>query len=290
MMSGIILKVSFEWQRFIGVDFVFKIGDFSKLTRVSVRMLRYYDEAGLLKPAKIDDFTGYRFYSAKQIPEISLIISLRDMGFNVADILLFMQEKSESKREALLRLKGEEVKGNIRTEESRLEKIDSAINNMKKERVSMNYNVSLKALPSYKVISLRDMIPAYDAEGMLWERLGEYVMAKNIPCKDMSYATYHDEGMKEGQVDVEVVMSVDKLLQDEKGFVFKETEAVEQAACVLVPGAYSNLAGAYQFLAGWIEENGYSIEGNPRQVSIKGPWNEKNAEDYLCEIQIPIKK
>ncbi len=290
MVSGIILKVSFEWQRFIGVDFVFKIGDFSKLTRASVRMLRYYDEAGLLKPAKIDDFTGYRFYSAKQIPEISLIISLRDMGFNVADILLFMQEKSEAKREELLKLKGEEIRGNIRIEESRLEKIDSAISNMKKERVSMNYNVTLKSLPSYKVISLRDQIPAYDAEGMLWERLGEYVAAKNIVCKELSYATYHDEGIKEGQVDVEVVMVVDKLMENEKGFVFKETEAVEQAASILVPGAYSNLAGAFQFLANWIEENGYDIVGNPRQVAIKGPWNEENIEDYLCEIQIPVKK
>jgi DNA-binding transcriptional MerR regulator len=269
---------------------VFKIGDFSKFTWVSVRMLRYYDEAGLLKPAKIDDFTGYRFYSARQIPEIGLILSLRDMGFNVADILLFMQEQSEAKREDLLRIKGEEIKGNIRIEESRLEKIDSAISNMKKERVSMNYHVTLKSLPSYKVISLRDRIPAYDAEGMLWESLSEYVAAKNIPCKNMSYATYHDEGFKEGQVDVEVVMEVDQLMQNENGFVFKETEAEEQAASILVPGAYSNLAGAYQFLADWIEEKGYTIAGNHRQVAIKGPWNEQNAEDYLCEIQIPVKK
>ena len=49
-----------------------KIGDFSKLSRVSVRMLRYYDEIGLLKPAEIDRFTDYRYYSEAQLP-LSLI-------------------------------------------------------------------------------------------------------------------------------------------------------------------------------------------------------------------------
>lgn len=47
---------------------MFKIGEFSKLTQVSIRMLRYYDENNLLKPAKTDPFTGYRLYSVEQIP------------------------------------------------------------------------------------------------------------------------------------------------------------------------------------------------------------------------------
>lgn len=269
---------------------MFKIGDFSKLTRVSVRMLRYYDEVGLFKPAKIDDFTGYRYYSAKQISDINLIVSLRDMGFNVADIAVFMKEKSEEKLEDILKVKSEETKNNIRAEEIRLEKINSAIKDMKKERVNMSYNVTLKSIPSYKVISLRDAIPAYNAEGILWERLDKYITSKNIHCNDIAYAIYHDEDYKEGEVDVEVVMGVDKLMENENEFIFKETEEVKQAVSILVPGDYSNLAPAYNFLGNWIEENGYSIAGNPRQVAIKGPWNERNTEDYLSEIQIPVRK
>lgn len=154
----------------------------------------------------------------------------------------------------------------------------------------MSYNVTLKSIPSYKVISLRDTIPAYNAEGMLWERLDKYIVSKNIPCNDIAYATYHDEDYKEGKVDVEVLMGVDNLMENENEFKFKETEVVEQAVSILVPGDYSNLAPAYNFLGNWIEENGYSIVGNPRQVAIKGPWNEGNTEDYLSEIQIPVKK
>lgn len=44
---------------------MFKIGEYSKITQVSGGQLRYYDEIGLLKPAKIDEWTGYRYYSAR---------------------------------------------------------------------------------------------------------------------------------------------------------------------------------------------------------------------------------
>ena len=55
---------------------MFKIGDFSKFSRVSVKALRYYDEIGLLKPVKVDQLTGYRYYSVEQIPRLQRIIGL----------------------------------------------------------------------------------------------------------------------------------------------------------------------------------------------------------------------
>jgi DNA-binding transcriptional MerR regulator len=60
---------------------MFRIGEFSKLTQVSIRMLRYYDETGLLKPAETDRFTNYRLYSIAQIPVLNKIIFMRDLGF-----------------------------------------------------------------------------------------------------------------------------------------------------------------------------------------------------------------
>ena len=63
-----------------------KIGEFSKLSRVSVRMLRHYDDIGLLHPAEIDRFTDYRYYSEAQLPTVCRITALKDMGFRLADI------------------------------------------------------------------------------------------------------------------------------------------------------------------------------------------------------------
>jgi Predicted transcriptional regulators len=77
---------------------MFKIGDFSRLTRVSVRMLRHYDEIGLLKPLSIDSFTGYRFYSADQIPRVNRIQVLKEMGFSLAEICGLMAKDLDSKQ------------------------------------------------------------------------------------------------------------------------------------------------------------------------------------------------
>ena len=52
---------------------MFKIGDFSKLTKVTVKTLHHYDELGLLKPAQVDRFTSYRYYSADQLPRLNRI-------------------------------------------------------------------------------------------------------------------------------------------------------------------------------------------------------------------------
>ena len=53
-----------------------RIGDFSKLSRVSVKTLRYYDEMGLLKPVEVDPFTGYRFYLFSQLTVLHRILAL----------------------------------------------------------------------------------------------------------------------------------------------------------------------------------------------------------------------
>ena len=169
-------------------------------------------------------------------------------------------------------------------------KIDSAIENIKKEKNNMSYKVDTKSVPSYKVVSYRQIVPSYDSEGILWAKLGEYMEKKGLKTSGMCYATYHDKEYKEGAVDIEVVMEVEELMPDEDGFVFKETEPIELALYILVPGDFSNIAPAYGFLANWIEENGYAFAGLVRQLAIKGPWNEENPADYLNEIQIPVVK
>ena len=75
-----------------------KIGEFSKLSRVSIRMLRHYDDIGLLKPAEIDDFTGYRYYREEQLFVIGRIISLKDMGFALADIIKILDSYDDKEK------------------------------------------------------------------------------------------------------------------------------------------------------------------------------------------------
>ena len=75
---------------------MFRIGEFSKLVQVSIRMLRYYDEVGLLTPAEVDKWTGHRLYSVKQIPRLNKILYLRDSGLNVSEIALALTMDEQS--------------------------------------------------------------------------------------------------------------------------------------------------------------------------------------------------
>lgn len=89
-----------------------RIGDFSKLSRISIRMLRHYDECGLLKPEKVDRFTGYRYYSESQLPLAGRIQMLKNLGFKIsaAGEILDKYENAEE-MEQFLTIKKRELEG-----------------------------------------------------------------------------------------------------------------------------------------------------------------------------------
>ena len=130
---------------------MFKIGEFSKLTQVSTRMLRYYDEMGLLKPAKIDSLTGYRMYSAEQISTLNRIIYLRDSGFNVAEIALSLDYSNNDIIEQLDK-KSVEIMDNIQKEQEKLKKIEIAKKELLHGKSELYFNITIKEIPSYCVL------------------------------------------------------------------------------------------------------------------------------------------
>src|SRR5260370_37426600 len=77
----------------LGEVVVFKIGEFSRLSLVSVKALRYYDELGLLKPARIDESTGYRYYSASQLTRLNRILAMKDMAVSLEQIALLLDKE-----------------------------------------------------------------------------------------------------------------------------------------------------------------------------------------------------
>jgi len=71
---------------------MFKIGDFSRLGQVSTRMLRHYDQLGLLKPKHTDKFSGYRYYTIDQLGDLNRIIALKELGLSLEQIAQIMGE------------------------------------------------------------------------------------------------------------------------------------------------------------------------------------------------------
>ncbi|QVK17021.1 MerR family transcriptional regulator [Mycoplasmatota bacterium] len=268
-----------------------KIGDFSKLTRVSIRMLRHYDEKGLLKPERIDKFTGYRFYSIEQIPKVNRIQALKEMGFSLSEIYELMARNLDSKQlRILLENRKREILTAIDHEKGKLIRVKTLIKSIEKENLNMNYDITIKTIPSYKVLSLRDIIPAYNAEGKLWEELQKFAKNNNIKGNTPCYAIYHDTEFKESDVDVEVTMCINDEVPENNRIKIRELEEVLEMAVVFHHGPFEEMTSAYQALGEWMESNGYEMNGPTRAIYHKGPWCEEDSANYLTEIQAPVVK
>ena len=109
-----------------------KIGEFSKLSRVSVRMLRHYDEIGLLKPAEIDRFTDYRYYREDQLPTAGRIAALKDMGFSLADIVRMLEIYDDRERlEPFFSIRRAELEAQAQDTARRLTLLDAAVKRLR---------------------------------------------------------------------------------------------------------------------------------------------------------------
>lgn len=267
---------------------MFRIGEFSKLTQVSIRMLRYYDEVGLLKPAKVDEWTGHRLYSVEQMPRLNKILYLRDSGFNVSEIALAIS-LDDSLLLDILDKKRSEIEQNIQNEQEKLKRIALAKAEIEGNKGELHYNIVLKPIPAYQVLSLRKIVPTYYAEGNLWKELSVYAKEQNIEISDYTFSIYHDTEYEEQDVDIELCVPVNKMGKAMAPFCFRTTEPVHTMACTMVYGDFSNIKGGYIAFARWLQENSrYRIAGATRQIVHRGPWNETEPDRYLTEIQIPV--
>jgi DNA-binding transcriptional MerR regulator len=94
---------------------MFRIGEFSRFSRVSVKMLRHYDELGLLPPARVDAQTNYRYYSADQLPRLHRIVALKDLGFSLEQIGVMLDgDPSTEQLTGMLKLRRAELQKQVR--------------------------------------------------------------------------------------------------------------------------------------------------------------------------------
>lgn len=265
-----------------------KIGEFSKLTQISIRMLRYYDETGLLKPAAIDPQTGYRLYSSDQLTRLNQILTLRDCGFTISEISAMMGSQSLSP--ALIEAKQKEIQQIIAAEQIKLKRLESLKQRQSQGHFADPVQIVIKAVPACHVLSLRRVIPDYYAEGALWQAMAAFVQAERLTAVGQAFSIFHDEAYQEKNVDVELCLPVKQSGKNQGDFRFRDVEGRAAMASTFVCGPFSEIAGAYRAFVRWLEENGSHLDGPDRQIVHRGPWNETDPRQYLTEIQIPVRK
>lgn len=270
---------------------MFKIGDFAKLNKVTVKTLRHYDSLGLLQPENVDSFTGYRYYSASQMPRLNRILALKDIGFSLDEIALVLDKNLDREQiQTILELKHVEISGKISAERERLSRVEALMKICKQEAYVMKYDIVIKTIEPVRVASLRDIIPSYSEQGHLWRELGEHIRKNNTKMVPPCMVIYHDPGYKEEGVDAEVIEPIIGDLSDTDRIKVKFLEGVKEMACVVHKGSFQTLHMAYSAISKWIEENDYEIIGSQRELYLKGEWITNDPNEYVTEIQFPVKK
>ncbi|WP_328997633.1 MerR family transcriptional regulator [Kribbella sp. NBC_00709] len=270
---------------------MFTIGDFAAFGQVSARMLRHYDALGLLRPAVVDQASGYRFYSADQFSRLNRIVALKDLGFSLQQVGEIVDAKlSAEELRGMLRLRQAQLEDELARSTARLTSVEARLRLIEREGHMPTDDVVLKHIAPTQVAELSAISPSYDGEdigpvlqplfGQLFERLGA---AGVDPCG--SPVAYYEAADGEA-VRVHAAVPVDAGTTADVDFL--ELPGITQAATIVHKGDMMEADRSMQTLARWIEDNGYRSQGYAREVTLE--FDPENPANWVHEFQIPVTK
>jgi len=267
-----------------------RIGDFSKLSRITIKTLRYYDEVGLLRPAHVDDATGYRYYDYHQLPRLNRILALKDLGFSLEEISrLLADDLPTEQMHGMLKLRHAEIRDQVQSETGRLARVEARLRQIEKEDDVSKYDAVVKTVAPLKVAALREVVPTPPDQGQLWQELMTHLTQEHAQLAGPCLSLYYDEEYKEKDWDIEVCQPIEGNVQETERVSVRELPGAEKMACMVHHGPFTTIGEAYDALIKWISENGYRIVGPAREVYLRAAEEgRQNDPDTLTEVQFPV--
>jgi effector-binding domain-containing protein len=238
----------------------------------------------------VDRFTGYRYYSAEQLPRLNRILALKDLGLSLVEVSQFLDENLAADRIAsILRGKQAELEQRLQDSQRQLERLEEWLKTVEKEVKMPAYEVVIKKVDRQTVVSVRDVIPTYGDVGQLFGEVFGYLGSQGVNPVGAPLAICHDDEYREKDVDMEAAVPVAGKVPGNKRVKFKELPAVAQMACVIHRGGYDSISQAYNAVMAWIDKNGYRITDHDREIYLQGP-GQVEPSSYVTEIQLPVEK
>lgn len=265
---------------------MFRIGDFSRLARVTVKALRHYERLGLLLPEYTDPVSGYRYYTAAQAPRLERILALKDLGFSLEQVgHLLDADLSPAQLRGMLLIKKQEVSGSIEAEQARLERIEARLRELEGVTPAGRYEVTLARVEAQRVASLRAVLPRYPAVGALFGELYAYRQQHGLRASAWT-AVWHDGEYREAAIHAEATFATDDALPPHGSIGERQLPAVETMACTRHHGPVTEIGAAHAALMGWIAAHDYRLAGPTRTLPLRfaGP----QSADGITEIQYPV--
>jgi DNA-binding transcriptional MerR regulator len=271
------------------------IGDFSRLARVSCRLLRYYDEIGLLEPANVDSFSGYRYYSATQLPRLNRILVLKDLGFSLEEIAKLVDENvSAAALRGMLSMRRSEVERTLAAEAERLRSIEMRIAQVDAEGQLAAEDVIIRQEPARCFLAIRQTVPSFLAARSLLRAVAETVpqQVAGGTLGSLMAVAYAPE-FEVDSIDVQVGFLLERStkrcvsLPGHGLMTLHELPAVERMATCVRIGLPEHAHLVTARIARAIEANGQRLAGPSREVFLETPRFDR-MQDSVVEMQYPI--
>jgi DNA-binding transcriptional MerR regulator len=254
-------------------------------------MLRHYDAIGLLRPAHVDQVTGYRSYDAGQLSRLNRIVALKGLGFTLEQVRYILDDEvSVEELRGMLRLRQAELQSQIASDTARLAQVEARLRIIEREGAMPADDVQTKRIPGVRVAELTATAASFEPEsiapvigplyGELRARLGQAGLKATGP--DVAY--YEDPLDGEGVL-VHAAIPVDADPGEDYNFAIVDLPEIEQAATILHRGAMDDVMPTIQALARWIDANGYRSVGYNRELYIELG---ENRDMWVTELQEPI--
>lgn len=264
------------------------IGRFARMCRLSVKALRLYDEIGLLRPARVDASSGYRYYRYGQANRAEAIRVLRSLDMPLEDIREALTTDDVTTVGAVLARHRDRLQAKIDRQTRMISFLHRLI---EREEGVMPYQVTTKELPAqYAAIHrFRSTAATISRDvGSGYARIGAAVAAAGIPCSGPPYLVMTEVFDEETPGEIQLGFPVAGPFPDAGDVVCEQIPALT-VAYTLHRGPYDEVGPAYHTVQGWIQEHGHEVTGPPREVYLTDPAETQDPADYLTEVQFPIR-
>ncbi|GAA1849149.1 MerR family transcriptional regulator [Myceligenerans crystallogenes] len=263
------------------------IGAFAQIGQVTHRMLRHWDQAGLLVPAHVDEFNGYRSYDPSQLDRLHRIVALRALGFGLDDISALLAEGVGPDRLAgLLSERRGELEREHALATARLFDVERRLRFIAEEKTMPGIEIVTKKLPAVRMAA-RTFTVAEQPEigplvGPAFDAVADAVTAAHGPGRlGIPMATYT---MVEDGITAVVGFEYGGEVLD--GFEIAELPAVDEAFCTVHLGSMAGIGGTWQALHTELTARGFAPSAPGREVYLRAEGEDQS--DWVTEIQQPV--
>lgn len=243
-----------------------RIGDFSRLSQLSIRVLRHYDEIGLLVPVRIDPANGYRHYAPAQLGDAHRITTLKALGFGLAEIASVLRgEPTDQELLGMLRLKHAEAETARRAAADRLAALERQMIELRGTGRLADLDVVCQRVAPAAFLAARATFPDVTAATHAVEAVRRADAA--APVVIVGY----DDSHHDDDLDLEVGLLTDRIdpLQVGDGLVLAPTvlAGCDDMASIMTRGdPVTEHARALRVLGDWLATTGRHLAGPGREI------------------------